>query len=69
MITLAELVIRSAAARQETRGHHRRLDFPETLPDSQVRHTSVQLAGGQPQWQALPLRRRQAGPQELSHVA
>lgn len=59
MITLADLTIRSAMARRETRGHHQRLDFPNTLPDSAIYHTSVQRVDGKPRLELLPIRRRQ----------
>jgi fumarate reductase (CoM/CoB) subunit A len=44
-LNLAELVIRSALFRKETRGHHFRSDFPETAGTAE--HTLVRKAGGQ----------------------
>lgn len=39
-LTLAELVVRSALQRKETRGHHYRSDFPTTLENPQ--HTLIE---------------------------
>ena len=43
-LVLAEIIIRSAIQRQESRGHHYRSDFPESLPDA--RHTLVRMKDG-----------------------
>lgn len=40
MVEVADLVVRSALERRESRGHHFRTDFPETDPDW-LRHTVV----------------------------
>ena len=47
MIELAELVILSALQRKESRGHHFRLDYPQT--DSAAQHTSIQMVDGKHQ--------------------
>jgi fumarate reductase (CoM/CoB) subunit A len=44
-LVLAELVVRSAIQRKESRGHHYRSDFPESLPDA--RHTLVRMKDGE----------------------
>jgi fumarate reductase (CoM/CoB) subunit A len=44
MLVLAELIVRSAIQRKESRGHHYRSDFPESLPDA--RHTLVRMKNG-----------------------
>ena len=33
LVVVADLIVRSALARQESRGHHYSLDFPVTLPE------------------------------------
>jgi succinate dehydrogenase/fumarate reductase flavoprotein subunit len=53
MIDLAELVILSALERKESRGHHFRLDYPQT--DATPVHTSVHLAGGKHQLSSIPV--------------
>lgn len=52
---LAELVIRSALLREETRGHHFRSDFPETLEEPQ--HTLVRRRGHELEVTFSPVRR------------
>jgi succinate dehydrogenase/fumarate reductase flavoprotein subunit len=44
MAGLAELVLASALAREESRGHHNRLDFPET--EKEPRHVFVSRKDG-----------------------
>lgn len=44
MLDLAEIVILSALARQETRGHHFRTDYPER--DREPMHTAIQWTAG-----------------------
>lgn len=46
MIDVAEMIIRSALARTESRGAHYREDFPEMDDDNWLRHTSVQMIDG-----------------------
>jgi fumarate reductase (CoM/CoB) subunit A len=42
-VGLAEIVVRSAIVRKESRGNHYRSDFPESLPDA--RHTLIKRRG------------------------
>ena len=42
-LSLAEIVVRSALVRKESRGHHYRADFQECLPDTDARHTLISL--------------------------
>ena len=53
MMDLAELVILSALERRETRGHHFRLDYPETL--EVPTHTSIRFLDGTPQLSRIPV--------------
>ena len=53
MMDLAELVILSALERRETRGHHFRLDYPETLEVPY--HTSIRFLDGTPQLSQIPV--------------
>lgn len=46
MLVNAELVARSALVREESRGHHRRSDFPATDNGRWLRHTRVQKRAG-----------------------
>jgi succinate dehydrogenase/fumarate reductase flavoprotein subunit len=43
-LVLAEIIVRSAIQRKESRGHHYRSDFPESPPDT--RHTLVKMRDG-----------------------
>jgi len=45
MLEVAEMIIRGARLRTETRGHHRRMDFPETDHQNWIKHTSLKKAG------------------------
>jgi L-aspartate oxidase len=45
---VAELTIRCARARHESRGLHYNLDYPKTLPDAEARDTILQPAMGRP---------------------
>lgn len=52
LLDIAELVLKSAVFRTESRGGHYRLDYPETVPTWQM-HTIVQ----QQQWTTAPIER------------
>jgi len=56
MIDLAELVILSALQRKESRGHHFRLDYPQT--DSVAQHTCIQRVDGKQHLSLIPVVRR-----------
>jgi len=56
MVDLAEIVILSALARKESRGHHLRLDYPQTDPVPV--HTSVQFIDSQHQVSLIPVAKR-----------
>jgi len=49
-------VILSALHRKESRGHHFRLDYPQT--GSVAQHTSIQMVGGKQQLSLIPVVRR-----------
>jgi succinate dehydrogenase/fumarate reductase flavoprotein subunit len=53
MLDLAETVILSALERKETRGHHYRLDYPQT--DKTPYHTSIRLVGGEHKITTIPV--------------
>ena len=53
MLDLAEIVILSALERKETRGHHYRLDYPQT--DKAPYHTSIRLAKGEHKIATIPV--------------
>jgi succinate dehydrogenase/fumarate reductase flavoprotein subunit len=54
-LDLAEIVIRSAMFRKETRGHHYRSDFPRTLENSE--HTLTKNRGGKIVLNYVPVNR------------
>jgi succinate dehydrogenase/fumarate reductase flavoprotein subunit len=53
MLDLAEIVILSALERKETRGHHYRLDYPQT--DKTPYHTSIRLVKGEHKIATIPV--------------
>ena len=53
MLDLAEIVILSALERKESRGHHYRLDYPQT--DKTPYHTSIQFQGGEHKLTTIPV--------------
>jgi fumarate reductase (CoM/CoB) subunit A len=53
MLDLAEIVILSALERKETRGHHYRLDYPQT--DKTPYHTSIRLVEGEHRIATIPV--------------
>jgi succinate dehydrogenase/fumarate reductase flavoprotein subunit len=53
MLDLAEMVILSARARKETRGHHYRLDFPQT--DGEPFHTFIRWVNGKHKITQIPV--------------
>ena len=44
MLLNAELIVRSALLRKESRGHHQRSDYPATDNTNWLRHTAIKLA-------------------------
>jgi succinate dehydrogenase/fumarate reductase flavoprotein subunit len=55
MLSVAELVAGSALVRQESRGHHFRLDFPQQDDANWLRHTSVRLGPDGPRYGTRPV--------------
>jgi succinate dehydrogenase / fumarate reductase flavoprotein subunit len=55
MLTLAEVVMLSAQDRTESRGAHRRADFPETDNNNWKGHSTVRLVQGSPQVEKKPV--------------
>lgn len=55
MLTLAEVVTLSAQARTESRGAHRRVDFPERDENQWKSHTIVKLVQGETRVEKKPL--------------
>lgn len=53
MLDLAEIVILSALERKETRGHHYRLDYPQT--DKTPYHTSIRFIEGEHRLATIPV--------------
>lgn len=55
MLSLAEVVVLAAEARTESRGAHRRTDFPERDDQNWRSHTLVSLVDGSPKLQQKPV--------------
>jgi succinate dehydrogenase/fumarate reductase flavoprotein subunit len=55
MLTLAEVVLLSAQARAESRGAHRRTDFPNTDNDNWKNHTVAKRVKNSPQVEKKPV--------------
>jgi succinate dehydrogenase/fumarate reductase flavoprotein subunit len=55
MLTLAEVVTASAQARCESRGAHRRTDFPDTDNQNWKHHTTVKIGQGSVQVEKRPV--------------
>jgi succinate dehydrogenase/fumarate reductase flavoprotein subunit len=55
MIELAELVVKSALAREESRGFHHRRDFPEEDNEKWLKHTLVKWENGHPKVGSAPV--------------
>jgi succinate dehydrogenase/fumarate reductase flavoprotein subunit len=53
MLDLAEIVILSALARQETRGHHFRTDYPQT--EAEPKHILISLQQGEAKIASIPI--------------
>ena len=51
---MAELTAGAAMLREETRGHHLRVDFPQRDP-GWLQHTLVQAADGGPSYTSAPV--------------
>jgi fumarate reductase (CoM/CoB) subunit A len=62
MLDLAEMVIVSARARKETRGHHYRLDFPQT--GREPYHTFIRWVNGKHKITQIPVTRLKKGWEE-----
>jgi fumarate reductase flavoprotein subunit len=54
MLNLAELVVEAARTRTESRGAHRRSDFPARDEENWRVHTVVSLRDGAPRWEKKP---------------
>lgn len=54
MLNLAELVVEAARTRTESRGAHRRSDFPTRNDENWQAHTIVTLREGAPRWEKKP---------------
>jgi succinate dehydrogenase/fumarate reductase flavoprotein subunit len=55
MIELAELIVKSALAREESRGFHHRRDFPEEDNEKWLKHTLVKWEKGHPKVGSTPV--------------
>ena len=55
MLDLAEVITLGALSRQETRGSHYRVDFPQRNDKEWLKHTIVTLEGGKPRITHAPV--------------
>lgn len=55
MVTVARFIVRSAIEREESRGAHQRLEFPERNDEQWLRHVALRPAGEGYRVEAIPL--------------
>jgi succinate dehydrogenase/fumarate reductase flavoprotein subunit len=55
MVTVARFIVRSALEREESRGAHQRLEFPERNDEQWLRHVALRPAGEGYRVEAIPL--------------
>lgn len=67
MLDLTEVITLGALRREETRGSHYRLDFPERNDRDWLKHTLVALRDGQPEVSYRPVRITRYQPEERKY--
>jgi succinate dehydrogenase/fumarate reductase flavoprotein subunit len=65
MAEMAEVIARSALARQESRGFHFRKDFPEQDDDNWLKHTVARRRGDRPDITSEPVALRHLRPEAI----